>query len=203
MENLIGQTLSLNVIEVDPQDNKLIFSQRGQVSDEVKDKLKEFKSGQKVPGKIVAVLPFGLVVDVNGSEGLVFIADVSWEKVEDLSKMFKVGQDLQVSVMGIDEELGRLNLSLKQLVEDPFAKLVGKYPADEVVKGEVVSVSDAGVVFKLEESVEGLLPASKMEAGVSYEAGKSMNVLVDSVDAARRKINLAPFITTTEGLIYK
>ena len=59
------------------------------------------------------------------------------------------------------------------------------------------------MVFKLAEGLEGLLPASKMEPGANYEAGKSMNVLVDSVDIQRRRINLAPFVTSTEGLIYK
>ncbi len=202
LDKLISQTLSLTVIEVDSNNNKLIFSQRGQVSDEVKTKLKEFKINQKVTGKIVAVLPFGLVVDISGVEGLVFISDVSWEKIEDLSKDFSTNQEIEVLVIGIDENFGRLNLSLKQLIEDPFSKLSEKYPADEVVKVEVVSVSDAGVIFKLEEGVEGLLPASKM-GSTTYEQGKKVTVLVDSVDARKRLINLAPFITSTEGLIYK
>lgn len=203
LEKLIGQSLSLTVIEVDSDNNKLIFTQRGQVSEQVKNKLKEFKSGQKVKGKIVAVLPFGLVVNIGGVEGLVFISDVAWEKIDDLASKFNVGLELDVMVIGMDEELGRLNLSIKQLIEDPFSKLVEKYSSDEVVKGEIVSVSDAGVIFKLEERVEGLLPSSKMESNVNYEVGKSMNILVDSVDPQRRKINLAPFITSTEGLIYK
>ena len=203
LDKLIGQTLGLTVIEVDSDNNKLIFTQRGQVSEEVKTKLKEFKSGQKVKGKIMAILPFGLVVDVASVEGLVFISDASWEKVDDLAKIFSVGQELEVVVLGIDESFGRLNLSVKQLQDDPFSVLTEKYPADEVVKAEVVSVSDAGVVFKLEESIEGLLPASKMESGVNYEVGQSMNILIDSVDARKRQINLAPFVTSTEGLIYK
>lgn len=203
MEDLIGQTLNLTVIEVDSNNNKLIFTQRGQVSSEVKEKLKGFKNGSKVQGKIVAVLPFGLVIDINGVEGLVFISDVSWEKVEDLTNMYQVGQTTEVVATGIDEELGRLNLSIKELSEDPLSKLVEKYPTDEVVKAEVLSVSDDGVIFKLEKGVEGLLPGSKMEPGVNYEVGKSLNVLIDSVDSKRRKINLAPFVTSTEGLIYK
>lgn len=203
LENLIGQDLEVVVIEVDQDNNKLIFSERGQVSDEVKEKLSSFIKNQKTKGKIVAILPFGLVVDVAGTEGLVFISDVSWEKQEDLSKNFKVGQELEVLVLSQDEELGRLNLSIKQLTDDPFVKLAEKYPADEVVRGEILSVSGAGVVFQLEEGIEGLLPAAKLDQTTSYEVGKNMNVLVDSVDTQRRKINLAPFVTSTAGLIYK
>lgn len=202
LENLIGQDLTITVIEIDADNNKLIFSQRGQVSQETIDQLKEFKKDQKVTGKIVAILPFGLVVDINGIEGLVFISDVSWDKVDDLSKMYNTGEEIEVVVLGVDEELGRLNLSVKQLTEDPFAKLAEKLPVDEVVKGEVTQVSESGVSVAL-DGAEGNLPASKMDPDTKYEVGKSMSFLVDSVDPARRRINLAPFVTSTAGLIYK
>lgn len=203
MDSLIGQDLTVTVIEVDADNNKLIFSERGQISEEVKDSLKAFNTGQKVSGKIVAVLPFGLVVDVEGSEGLVFISDVSWEKVEDLSQMFTTEQELDVLVSSIDNELGRLNLSIKGLSEDPFGKIAENYPIDEVVKGIVGEVSDKGVVVKLKDGIEGFLPASKMNPDTAYEPEKSMTFLVDSVDSQKRRINLAPFVTSTAGLIYK
>lgn len=210
MENLIGQALTVSVIEIDTDNNKLIFSQRGQVSEEIKEKLASFKKSQKTTGKIVAILPFGLVVDVSGVEGLVFISDVSWERTDDLAKSFMVGHEIEVLVTGLDEELGRLNLSIKQLSEDPFAKVAEKYPTDEVVKGEISSVSEAGVVVKLGEIegpvpsvVEGFLPASKMDPAIRYEVGKELTLLVDSVDTQRRRVNLAPFVTSTAGLIYK
>lgn len=202
MDRLIGQDLTVTVIEVDQDNNKLIFSERGQVSEEVLKQLQSFKTGQKVKGKIVAILPFGLVVDVEGVEGLVFISDVSWEKVEDLNKLYKVGDEVEVLVTGSDKELGRLNLSIKQLSEDPFAKLAEKYPADEVVKGEVTGVSEAGVAVQL-DGVEGFLPAAKMDPDTKYEAGQSMSFLVDGVDSQKRRVNLAPFVTSTAGLIYK
>lgn len=202
MDNLVGQDLEVIIIEVDPDNNKLIFSERGQVSDQVQEKLHRFKAGQKVKGKIVAILPFGLVVDVEGSEGLVFISDVSWEKVDDLSAQFTPGQELEVLVSGLDTELGRLNLSVKNLSEDPFGEMVKKYPADEVVKGEVTSVSEAGVAVAL-DGAEGFLPVAKMDPGTKYEVGKPVTVLVDSVDTQKRRINLAPFVTSTAGLIYK
>lgn len=203
MEDLIGQDLTITVSEVDSANNKLIFSQRGQVSDELKEKLNVFKNGQKVKGKIVAILPFGLVVDVLGVEGLVFISDVAWEKIEDLQNKFRTGQEMEVVVIGSDQELGRLNLSIKQLSRDPFSKLTEVYPADEIVKGEVTGVSEAGVSVKLADGVEGLLSASKMDPDTSYKVGKNATFLVDGIDSKRRRINLAPFVTSTAGLIYK
>lgn len=202
LAGLVGQTINVEVLEIDQNNNKLIFSQRGGVSEEVRNKLSEFKKDEKVKGKIVAILPFGLVVDINGAEGLVFISDVSWEKVEDLSKLYKAGDEIEVLITGLDEDLGRLNLSIKHLIEDPFSKLAEKYPADEVVKGEVLAVFEAGVSIKL-DGVEGFLPASKMDPDTAYELGKVLSFLVDSVDTNRRRVNLAPFVTSTAGLIYK
>lgn len=203
LDGLLDQMLTVTVIEVDANNNKLIFSQRGQTSPEVLEKLKLFKSGQKVTGKIITVLPFGLVVEVDGVEGLVFISDVAWEKVEDLTSMFKVGESVDVVVLSLDEDLGRLNLSIKQLIEDPFKKLAEDYPADEVVKGEITVVSDSGVSVKFKDGVEGFLAASKMDSSTTYEVGQSMSFLVDNIDSNRRRVNLAPFVTSTEGLIYK
>lgn len=203
LDKLVGQDLTISVIEVDQNNNKLIFSQRGQISEEVKTKLKSHQPGQKATGKIVAILPFGLVVDVAGAEGLVFISDVAWEKVEDLQTMFKAGSDVEVLITGADEELGRLNLSIKKLQEDPFDKIAQDFPADEVIKAEVAQITEAGVIFKLKNGVEGFLPTNKMDPDTNYEPGKSITMLVDGVDKMRRKVNLAPFKTTTSGMIYK
>lgn len=203
LETLIGQTINVIVTEVDLENNRLIFSQRGKVSEDVSKKLKGFKAGDEVKGRLVAILPFGLVVDLDGVEGLVFISDVSWEKVENLESMYKVGQEVEAQVLGIDEDLGRVNLSIKHLTEDPFKKLAEKYQADEVVKGEISQVTETGVVVKLDEELMGFLPASKMEGSVKYEIGQQMSFLVDSSDAQKRRVNLAPFVTSTARLIYK
>lgn len=210
MEELIGQEITVNVIEIDQANNRLIFSQRGQVSEDIQKSLQNFKPNQKIKGRIVAILPFGLIVDISGVEGIVFISDVAWEKVEDLSNLFKVGMEIEAQVIGIDDQLGRVNLSIKHLTEDPFGKLAEKFPADEVVKGEVVGVDGNGVLVRLEDPsgesgigvVEGFIPASKM-GSAQYEVGKIVSVLVDNVDKNRRRVNLAPMITSTEGLIYK
>lgn len=202
MEDLLGIDLTVTVIEIDQENNRLIFSQRGHVSETIQKSLNNFKPNQKITGKIVAILPFGLIIDISGVEGIVFISDVSWEKVEDLSTNFKVGMEIEAQVIGIDDQLGRLNLSIKYLTEDPFSKLSEKYSADEVVKGEISDVSDKGITIMI-DGIEGFLPASKMDQAVTYEVGKSITILVDSVDKAKRRINLAPLITSTAGLIYK
>lgn len=217
LETLIGQRISVTVTEISADNNRLIFSQRGQVSDDISENLKSFKLKQKVKGKIVAVLPFGLVIDLparsaggpagrqalRGIEGLVFISDVSWEKVENLESIYKAGQEVEAQVLGIDSELGRVNLSIKHLTDDPFQKISEKIKGDDVVKGEITDVSDAGIAVELEDGIEGFLPASKMDSNTKYSTGEKTSFLIDSVDAQRRRVNLAPFVTSTAGLIYK
>lgn len=201
-ESLAGQIIRVTVSEVDEETNKLILTQKGLVSQSEKDNLNKFTIGDTVSGEIVNILPFGLFVDVESVGGLVFIGEVSWEREENLADKFKVGQKVQTKVVGKDEELGRLNLSIKQLQQDPFTKLAEKFQADDVVKGTIKSVDAAGITIDLGEDIEGFLPSSRL-AGASYEVGEKTNFLVDSIDTQRRKINLAPFVTSTEGLIYK
>lgn len=203
LEKLAGQILSVKVLEVDPSSNRLIFSQRGEAALALKQKAADFKAGDKVKGKIVAVLPFGLVMDLGGIEGIVHIFDVAWEKVEDLNASFKVGDEVETQISGLDTEFGRLNLSLKALGDDPFKKFSQDHQVDDVVTGSVVKLSENGVIFNLTEGIEGLLHISKIEPGQRYEVGQKVQLLIDSIDPQRRRVSLAPLLTSTAGLIYK
>lgn len=205
LDNLVGNELSLNVIEVNASTNRLIFSDRSAISDDQKSKLSSFTSGQTVKGKVVAVVPFGVFLDIDGLEGIIFTQEISWDKVDpaQLQKQFPVGETIEAIVSGIDETIGRLNLSIRQLSEDPFEKLVEDFQVDDVVKGTVKEVDSAGVKIELDKGMEGFMGSDKLDQGTSYEVGQTTNFLVDSIDKPKRRINLAPFLTSTQGLIYK
>lgn len=200
--DILNQNVEVKVIEADEKENRLVFSQKGLVDKESLQKLKEYKKGDKLKGVVSAIFPFGLAIKIGDIVGLVFSSDVSWDKAADINA-YKINQEVEVAVLGLDEPLGRLNLSLKHMSEDPFQKMVEKFQPDDVVTGEVLSVGDEGVTIKLGEGIEGLLPGSKVEATTIYEVGKKVTILIDTVDTQRRKINLAPMVTSTAGLIYK
>ncbi|MFH0937313.1 MAG: S1 RNA-binding domain-containing protein [Candidatus Daviesbacteria bacterium] len=217
LEGLVGQQLSLTVIEADPGNNRLVFSARGQVSDDTRAKLEKIEIGQKVKGIIVAVAPFGLIVDIDGLpaslaersealragvEGIIYSQEVSWDEVTDLASQFEIGQEIESLVLSKDENLDRVNLSLRKLSHDPFEDLASKFEPDDVVKGVVSDITPGGVAIKLEKEVEGFIPTGSFEAG-QYQIGQEESFLVDSIDQNKRRINLAPFITSTKGLIYK
>lgn len=201
--DLVGQELRLKVIEMDPGSNRLVLSAKVELTEEEKKKFSEVKSGDKVKGEITVVAPFGLLVDINGLEGIIFAAETSWEENINLQAQYKPGQEIDAKVTGKDEALGRFNLSLRQMQEDPFEKMAEDFAIDDVVKGTVKEITQNGVIVALEKGVEGLVPGDKVDQSNPLTPGQSANFLVDSIDIKKRKINLAPFITSTVGLIYK
>lgn len=201
-QGLGGQDVKVIAIEANQPNNRLIFSQKG-ISDNAKNLLGQYHGGQVVTGQIVATSPFGLFIKLeDGMVGIAAVNELSWERVNDVEKLFKIGQTVKAQVINKDESLGKLELSLKQITEDPFAKLAENYQADDTVGGTVKEVSALGVTLELEGGVEGFIPSSKTE-GMKFESGQKTNVIVDSIDKARRRVNLAPLLTTTKGLIYK
>lgn len=204
LDEAIGKELTLNVIEVDPSQNRLIFSQKQEISDELKDRLSKTKVGDIVEGEIAAILPFGAFVSLeNGLDGLIHISELSWEKVDDPNTILKVGDKVSTKVLSTDLSTGRVNLSLKQISTDPFQEQVKDYQTDDVIKAEITKVDSTGVTFRLDGSIEGFMADNKKDPDTEYEIGKSLNMLVDSIDSRNRRVLLAPFITSTKDLIYK
>lgn len=204
IDELVGHELSVTVIEVDPGQNRLIFSQKTSVSEETKNKLSKIKMGDKVKGTVAAILPFGVFATLEGNiEGLAHISELSWEKVEDPGTLFKVNQEIEGVATSVDLNTGRVNFSLKQTTKDPFTEVAEKFQPEDVVSGVVTKVSSIGVSMELEGGVEGLIHSSKMDSDMDYPIGKKITCLVDSIDAQKRRINLVPFVTSTKDLIYK
>ncbi len=203
LNSLIGENLLLKVLEVDMDNHRLIFSGRDHPDETMLKELSKFSLGQRVKGKVLAVTPLGIFVKVGDVEGLILGFEVSWEKIDDLTQVFKVGDEIEGVVSAIDNDFGRINISLRKMQEDPFEQVVKNYMVDDVVKGTVVEVLSNGTRVMLEEGIEGFIPVEKIERGGEYTPGQSTNFLVDEIDMTKRRVNLAPFLTSTKGLLYK
>jgi len=191
-EDLVGKTIRAQIIEVDQTQNRLILSQKPSIPpEELKKKISKFKIGEKYPATVSSVLPFGVLVDLDDVLGLIHLSEISWEKVIDPGRYFKVGDKIEALVLGYEEGQGRLNLSTKQLGEDPWVKVTQKYNLDEEVKGKVVRVADFGVFIQLEKGVEGLLHISKIPPGVELKVGSEVDCLIESVEPEKRRISLS------------
>ncbi len=204
IEEMIGKELDLITLEVEPNQNRLIFTHKTTLSEESKTKLSSLKAKDKVKGKVAAVLPFGVFVSLeSGVEGLAHISELSWEKVEDPNSLFKVGDEVEAIVLSVDEQSGRANLSIKQVTADPFADKIKDIQVEDVLKGKITKITQNGVNVLLKESIEGMVPTAKLAGDEGYTEGEEYNFLVDSIDNRKRQIVLSPFITSTKDLIYR
>ncbi len=204
IDEMIGKDLELVTLEVEPNQNRLIFTQKTTMSEESKATLGSLKSGATVKGKVAAILSFGVFVSLeNGVEGLVHISELSWDKVEDPNTLFKVGDEVEAKVLSADEGAGRANLSIKQLAKDPFADKIKDIQAADVIKGKITKITQNGVNVLLKESIEGIVPSAKLSGEEGYEVDGEYSFLVDSVDNHKRRVNLTPFLTSTKDLIYR
>lgn len=208
INRLVNRPLEARVIEVDQSANRLIFSEKAVTSaEDLAKKLNEVKAkvtiGQTYAGKISAVMPYGVFVNLDppasGVDGLVHISEVSWSKVTDLNSLFSVGLPVKVLVLGISESDAKLNLSLKQLLPDPWLDLSHKYSPDNQVKGKVTRVSPYGVFVQLDPSadggLEGLIHISKVPIDADYQVGQDITCLVESIDPVAHRISLVPIVT--------
>src|SRR3989338_3827575 len=191
---LLNRKIKVKVIELDQAINRLVLSQKASVlgvtPSAQREKLKKIKPDDVLKGNVSGIAPFGVFVDVDGIEGLVHISEVAWEKVENLSSLFKVGNKTEVMVLDINETDGKLNLSIKRLTPDPWKNILDRYPIESAVSGKVVRSAPYGIFVQLEPGIEGLLHISKITPGEEPQVGEPVECLVEKIDTAKRKISL-------------
>ena len=199
VSELVDKILEVRVIEVDREKNRLIFSEK-EVSEAgllkaQQGALAKIKTGDVFKGQVTGVMPFGLFVKVQTKdkiplEGLVHISEISWEKVEEPVKFHKEGDKVEVKVLAMDQKSGKLNLSLKQLMPDPWKKIKKKYKKENRVKGKVVRLAPFGAFVLLEPGIEGLIHISKIPAEKSIDIGDKVDCYVEMVDPENRRMSL-------------
>lgn len=200
IDQLINREVEAKPIEVDREKNRLILSER-EVSEAgllkaQEGALKKIKIGDTFAGEVSGVMSFGLFVKIDAKdakislEGLVHISEISWEKVDDPSKFYKEKDKVKVKVLAIDQQSGRLNLSIKQLQPDPWQKIEKKYPLESKVEGEIVKLAPFGAFVSLEPGVEGLIHISKIPVEKSLKVGDKVDCYVESVNQEGRRMSL-------------
>jgi small subunit ribosomal protein S1 len=209
MDELLNKSFKVRVIEVDKDQNRLIFSEK-LVSDfealaKKGEALEMVDVGDKFDGTVSGIMPFGVFVTVNVPmkgkeehakvEGLIHISEISWEKVEDPNVMFKVGQDVKVQVIGIDKGAGKLNLSIKQMSGDPWAEIEKNYAIGTKHTGKVVRIAPYGIFVNFEKGVDGLIHISKKPADKEFKVGDKVEVFVEMIDVKTRRMSLGVVLT--------
>lgn len=192
---LIGKEIETVVLDVDQKEGKLIFSEKEARKGEIEEVIEKFKIGETVKGKVTGVVDFGIFMNIDGIEGLVHISEISWDRVEDPKKFAKIGEELEVAIIGKEQD--KISLSLKRLAEDPWAKEVSNIKVGDEIEGEVTRITPFGAFVRITKSVEALVHISELSddhiANPSevVEVGKSYKFKVVSVDIENHKLALS------------
>lgn len=198
LNELVGENLKVKVINFDKTYNKLIFSEKAATNDLVEKKIKELNIGQKLQGKVTGVADFGIFVDADGIEGLVHISEISWERINDLKKLYKIGDEVDVEVISVENS--KVSLSIKRLQPDPWLKLVKDYKKGQITGGKVTRLTPFGAFVELPKKVSGLVHISELEDELKKAKsskiedalilGETYKFKIISIEPESHKINL-------------
>jgi small subunit ribosomal protein S1 len=194
-----GARLRLKVIEYDPAKGRVVFSERAAQAGPGSRQavLGRLQAGDVVSGVITNVCDFGAFVDLGGVEGLIHVSEVSWSRVGHPRDVLSNNQSVQVSVLSVDADQGRVALSLKRLRPDPWANVEQRYTVGEVIEGVVTNVVNFGAFVCLEEGLEGLIHVSELADGHFLHPrnvvreGDRLRAAIVSIDGSGRRLGLS------------
>lgn len=166
LNQYLGQTLRLRVMEVDRKKHTVILTNRQVMEEERaakrKSALSKLEENEVRKGTVRRLTDIGAFVDVGGVDGLLHVSEISWKRVEHPSDVLKVGQKVQVKVLRVDPDAGRVSLSMRALMTDPWEDARRKYAIGTNLKVKISSIVPQGAVVELEEALEGFIPVSEL-----------------------------------------
>ncbi len=202
LAHLLDEEIEVKVLEVDRSKGKVIFSEKAVVFED-KLGIKATVSPDKlVPGQILdavvtALTPFGIFVNAAGVEGLVHVSELSWDKVTDISKLYKIGDKVKVMVLDVADGGRRVAYSIKRLTPDPWLKKIKKYKVGDVVEGTVEDIVDFGAFVRIEEGINGLIHISELSNRLVkhpkdiVKPGQKVKVVILSISETARHLSLS------------
>jgi small subunit ribosomal protein S1 len=199
--HLEGKELEFKVIKLDQKRNNVVVSRRAVMeaanSVERDALLESLQEGMSVKGIVKNLTDYGAFVDLGGVDGLLHITDMAWKRIKHPSEIVEVGQEIDVKILKFDRERNRVSLGLKQLGEDPWLEITGRYPEGSRVNAKITNLTDYGCFAELEEGVEGLVHVSEMDwtnknvhPSKIVNLGDELEVMVLDIDEERRRISL-------------
>ncbi|RCS40721.1 S1 RNA-binding domain-containing protein [Bremerella cremea] len=201
LEDFLGSKLQCLVTEANPEKRNLVLSARAVAEklqeDSKKELLGNLAVGQIREGKVTRIQDFGAFVDLGGVDGLVHVSQISWERVKHPSDVLAEGQIVKVKVTKMDPETGKIGLSIRDTMENPWQKVASEFAVGKVIPGKVTKLMEFGAFVEIAPGIEGLVHVSE----VSYsrisrvssvlKVGEEVEVKVLSIDQGKRRISLS------------
>tara|TARA_B100000530_G_scaffold47325_1_gene26401 strand:+ start:1 stop:1257 length:1257 start_codon:yes stop_codon:yes gene_type:complete len=198
LENTVQE---FKVIKLDYKRNNVVLSRKAVLekinSAEKVELLKNLDEGQIVKGVVKNLTDYGAFVDLGGLDGLLHITDISWSRVTNPSDVLSLGQEIDVKILSFDKEKLRVSLGLKQIQNDPWEEIEGKYSVGGVYEASVSNLTDYGCFAELEQGVEGLIHLSELDwtnknihPSKVVDLEEKIKVMVLEIDHDKRRISL-------------
>jgi len=200
VENIIGQKIELKILSIDVSQNNFILSNRKVYADSIEDIKKDvfgqLEVGQVVKGEVVRIADFGAFIDIGGVDGLLPLSQISWKWVDHPNDILKVGEKVNVEIIGIDFDKQRVSLSLKNLEPDPWIEAKGKIQEGAIVKGKITRIKHFGAFVEVYPCVEALLPQGELlqyqnEHGVILDVGDEIDTVILKFNPDDKRISLS------------
>ncbi len=197
----IGQQLTCKILKIDEDRRNIVVSRRQLIESQRKVMQRrlfpKLVVGEIRTGKVKNIVDFGTFVDLGGIDGLLHITDMSWGRISHPSEMVAIDDEIEVRILHVDQEKGKVALGLKQKTPSPWVNIEKKYPVGSTVRGEVVNLMSYGAFVKLEEGVEGLVHISEMSwtRRINHPSevvaiGDAVDVVVLDIDTQKEQISL-------------
>ena len=193
MDELIGQTFKFKIIKINKRRRNIVISRRVILEGEREQKkeklLQELEVGQTREGQVKNITDFGAFIDLGGVDGLLHITDMSWGRVSHPSELVALGDKINVKILDLDFENGRISLGHKQLTPYPWENAAERYPVGSKVRGKVVSITNYGAFVELEKGIEGLVHISEMSWTRHIRHPSKVVAIGDTVEAVVLSLN--------------
>lgn len=193
LSKLVGEKINVSIIAADPEEGKLIFSEKIPSSPEREKMVSKYGVGDVIEGEVTGAVDFGIFIKIEDSlEGLVHISEIDWSLVENPKDMFKQGEKIKAKIIEIKDE--KISLSIKALKENPWKRVEEKYKKDDTVKGVVIKYNKHGALVSIEEGVAGLIHISEFESEEelrnSLELGKTYDFKITLFEPKEQRMTL-------------
>jgi len=198
---LMGTPQPFQILKMDRRRGNIVVSRRAVLEDsraEAKSELvANLQEGQVLQGIVKNITDYGAFVDLGGVDGLLHVTDISWKRINHPSEALQMGESVQVKVIKFNDETQRISLGIKQLTEDPWLKVIDRFPVGSKMTGVVTNITDYGSFVELEDGIEGLVHVSEMSwtkknvhPGKIVSTSEKVEVVVLEIDVSKRRISL-------------
>jgi len=196
LKSLIGKELEVKVINLDKNEDKLIVSEKEAWQERQKDVISQYRVGMTVEGVITAVTNFGIFVNFGDNlEGLIHISELAWQRIDDPSDLYHVGDKIKAEIINIDG--AKIFLSAKKLLDDPWKAIAKKYKVGERHRATILKINPFGLFVELDKDIHGLAHVSGLDLAAGekieqkFKIGQELELTITSLEPSEHRLGLA------------